>query len=539
MVSFKKSKILFTLLCLTFSICPSVLAQQSVESPHRTNEQARPDDTVGQSPDLSQENLRRVAASAIQIRTVLIKDEGLLVELKRWIAKDATDNGQVVEDSKLTDQAIFERLEHDVAFRSVATRLLQRYGYLMPTPNPDSDYAKEKQLVLQERARHLVQIEAQEDSESLKPQRNDRDFERTAACDPRREEDCPQQTPTGRQNVRTPNGMSAPTTNPQTGPDQTPSQSPSRILRADGIPQDIDPLNGLGADGLSPALQLASGSSKRDTNNMGRPQTSSEGPNDNILPSQAMPTMPADPRLTSDLLPGKYGSERPPRSSASAVRTGEDMTPVRMVHRANPYADIPSLYDMYVQTSARQRPTERFGIDVFRNTANDPQAIPMDLPVGPDYVLGPGDSLEIDLWGGVSQRLFRVVDREGRVSLPEAGPLLVSGRNLGDVQSAVQQVLRTEYRDVSADVSLARLRTVRVYVVGDVAAPGAYDISSLSTPLNALFAAGGVTARGSLRALKHYRGKQLVEEVDGYDLLLHGVRSGMGRLENGDTLLVP
>src|SRR5690348_8070790 len=272
---------------------------------------------------------------------------------------------------------------------------------------------------------------------------------------------------------------------------------------------------------------------------MGRPQTPSQGPTDNILPSQAMPSMPADPRLTSDLLPGKYGSERPPRSSASAVRTGEDMAPVRMVHRANPYADIPSLYDMYVQTSARQRPTERFGMDVFRNTANDPQAIPMDLPVGPDYVLGPGDSLEIDLWGGVSQRLFRVVDREGRVSLPEAGPLLVSGRNLGDVQSAVQQVLRTEYRDVSADVSLARLRTVRVYVVGDVAAPGAYDISSLSTPLNALFAAGGVTARGSLRALKHYRGKQLVEEVDGYDLLLHGVRSGMGRLENGDTLLVP
>ena len=178
-------------------------------------------------------------------------------------------------------------------------------------------------------------------------------------------------------------------------------------------------------------------------------------------------------------------------------------------------------------------------MEVFRNTANDPQAIPMDLPVGPDYVIGPGDGLEIDLWGGVSQRLFRVVDREGRVSLPETGPLLVGGRNLGDAQQAVQQVLRTQYRDISADVSLSRLRTVRVYVVGDVAEPGAYDISSLSTPLNALFAAGGVTPRGSLRALKHYRGKQLVEEVDAYDLLLHGVRSDMRRLENGDTLLVP
>ena len=243
-----------------------------------------------------------------------------------------------------------------------------------------------------------------------------------------------------------------------------------------------------------------------------------------------------DGGFTSD----KNGMERPSRARPTTERTSEeDVSPVRMVHRANPYSDIPSLYDMYVQASTRQRPTERFGLDVFRNTANDPEAIPMDLPVGPDYVLGPGDSLEIDLWGGVSQRMYRVVDREGRVSLPEAGPLLVSGRSLGEVQLAVQQALRTEYRDVSADVSLSKLRTVRVYVVGDVAQPGAYDISSLSTPLNALFAAGGVTPRGSLRALKHLRGKQLVEEVDAYDLLLHGVRSDMSRLENGDTLLVP
>ena len=131
------------------------------------------------------------------------------------------------------------------------------------------------------------------------------------------------------------------------------------------------------------------------------------------------------------------------------------------------------------------------------------------------------------------------MDREGRINLPEAGPLLVSGRTLGEVQESVQQVLRTQFRDVSADVSLSRLRTIRVYVVGEVAEPGAYDISSLSTPLNALFAAGGITQRGSLRNLKHYRGKQLIEEVDAYDLLLHGVGSDLKRLENGDSLLVP
>src|SRR5436305_8893550 len=88
-------------------------------------------------------------------------------------------------------------------------------------------------------------------------------------------------------------------------------------------------------------------------------------------------------------------------------------------------------------------------------------------------------------------------------------------------------------------MSLQRLRTVRSYVVGNVASPCAYHVSSLTTSFNALFAAGGVTPQGSLRRLQHYRGKQLVEEVDAYDLLLHGIRGDLQRLENGDSLLVP
>ena len=544
MVNRKKLKDIILGLALTLSSCSLVHAQQQLEKQRATGDQSRNTHGVESSPDFAQENLGRVAASAIQIRAILVKDEGLLVELKRWVAKEATDNGQVVEDSTLTDQAIFDRLDRDVVFRSIATRLLQRYGYLIPTPNPDSDYAKENELVLKERARRLVQIEAQEDTDALKPQRNDRDLERTATCDPRRDEDCQQQqSPAGRgQNTRTPGGMSSPGPNQQAVPEQQPSQSPSRILRADGLPQAADPLDG-GSGGASPLnLELTSSSAKRDSNPLaGGSQSLGQGAIDGTLIGRDPRSLPtATGQGDGGFNANKSGMERPSRARPTNERTSEeDVSPVRMVHRANPYSDIPSLYDMYVQASTRQRPTERFGLDVFRNNANDPEAIPMDLPVGPDYVLGPGDSLEIDLWGGVSQRMYRVVDREGRVSLPEAGPLLVSGRSLGEVQLAVQQALRTEYRDVSADVSLSKLRTVRVYVVGDVAQPGAYDISSLSTPLNALFAAGGVTPRGSLRAVKHLRGKQLVEEVDAYDLLLHGVRSDMSRLENGDTLLVP
>src|SRR5690242_18592019 len=85
---------------------------------------------------------------------------------------------------------------------------------------------------------------------------------------------------------------------------------------------------------------------------------------------------------------------------------------------------------------------------------------------------------------------------------------------------------------------MARLRTIRVYVVGDVQRPGAYEISSLSSCLNALYAAGGPTSLGSLRVLRHYRGTHLVGEVDLYDFLLHGVQTE-DKLQSGDTLIVP
>jgi protein involved in polysaccharide export with SLBB domain len=218
--------------------------------------------------------------------------------------------------------------------------------------------------------------------------------------------------------------------------------------------------------------------------------------------------------------------ERPPAQTA-------------LRHKPNPYADVPSLYDLYSQYSGQPAKLRRFGADTYRNGTGNFDQLPMDLPAGMDYVLGPGDGLSIDLWGGVSERLMRVVDREGRVSLPEVGMIEVSGKNLGDVQREMQKTLRTQYRDVQADVSLSRLRSVRVYVVGDVQRPGPYDISALSTPLNAVYTAGGPTSNGSLRLIRHYRGHQLVQETDVYDLLLHGVRTDLQGLQPGDTLLVP
>jgi len=490
-----------------------------------------------EASELAKENLDRVAASTAQVQAVLLKDPGILVELKNWIAKEATENGQVVEDSALTDQAIFERLDRDIKFRSVATRLVQRYGYLLPSANPDSEIAKQQDLILKERVRRLVQIEAQEDSESPRrpsmPTDEDQRPQRASVCDPPGGKDCGQSTtaPSPRRRTTSPDETPGGDLTVPIFPDQQlPPVGSMRVLRTSSgrMPGTTDTESGL-ATGIG---ALSSGQAGRAQKGL---------PNDLQSAARAMGFdnlgTTLEPNPSAETLARE--TRAPMAAMERSIASERDLAPVTMVRKQSPYADIPSLYDLYVQAAARDKVLEPFGLALFRNGSLAPEALPMDLPVGPDYVLGPGDSLSINLWGGVAQRISRVVDREGRIALPEAGPLLVSGRTVGAVQQSVQQLMRTQYLNVFADVSLSKLRTVRVYVVGEVAGPGAYDISSLSTPLNALFAAGGVTPRGSLRSIKHYRGNQLIEEVDGYNLLLRGVRGDMARLENGDSLIVP
>lgn len=204
-----------------------------------------------------------------------------------------------------------------------------------------------------------------------------------------------------------------------------------------------------------------------------------------------------------------------------------------------PYPNLPSMRDLYSQEVQEGSRLRRFGSDAFLFGTGNANLLPIDLPVGPDYVLGPGDNLMVNMWGSQSARLSRTVDRQGEIALPEVGTITVAGLTIAQAQSSIQKALGTQFQDEHVELSLGRVRTVRVYVVGDVQRPGAYDVSSLSTPLNALYEAGGPTSRGSLRTLKHYRGNQLIQEIDLYDFLLHGVRADVDRLLPGDTILVP
>ena len=259
-------------------------------------------------------------------------------------------------------------------------------------------------------------------------------------------------------------------------------------------------------------------------------------------------------RLPSSVTgPGAYG-ELPPTAGYSSPRPrAANKTPQHNVtdepdalRLPAPY-NLQSLRDLYTQVPQDTVKLKRFGSEVFLDRGEaltghpsfGPRDMPIDLPIGPDYVLGTGDGLTINLWGGISQSFSRVIDREGKIALPEAGTLVVAGLTLQHAQSAIAGALKQQFRNAQVDVTIARLRTVRIYVVGDVQRPGAYDLSSLSTPINALYAAGGPTSVGSLRIVRHYRGKQLVREIDLYDFLLNGVHDDEERLQSGDTLLVP
>ena len=537
--------------------------QQDTEPLERQSAYAERD----QSPGLAAENLDMVAATPDEIREVLARNPGLMMELKRLMAKEATDRGQIVAEQDLEDAAILDKLDSDIHFRAMATRLLQRYGYLTPQINPNSLEGQEQLLMMRARVERMAHGEAAPAAPSSRSAQTASAHKPVnSACSP--------------DNLTFAGGFQPVPSNSENSYEW--AQDQASLCRSVGgggdypasgapfpeqlVPETLPPtlpLGPVGPDlGNSPFLTASMTSSMRSS--MMEGDESSLGPGrsramSGSLLSPGLTGMTGIPSESSfggatlgqpSVFPYVAGGipVSPPdytqgqaSHSVTLQREGNAapaQPPVELVNTPTPYAVLPSLHDLYVQAAPAAGHLERFGLEAFHRIPLS-NGLPMDLPAGPDYVLGPGDGLTIDLWGGVSQRLYRTVDREGRLALPEAGPLLVSGKSLGEVQEVVQRILRTQYRDVSADVSLTRLRTVRVYIVGEVASPGAYDISALSTPLNALWAAGGVTDRGSLRLLRHTRGNQVIEDVDVYDLLLRGIRGNLKNFENGDTLVVP
>ena len=179
-----------------------------------------------------------------------------------------------------------------------------------------------------------------------------------------------------------------------------------------------------------------------------------------------------------------------------------------------------------------------FGYELFRRSPSTFAPV-TDVPVPSDYVVGPGDQINVQLFGSQNRNLRLVVTRDGRVSLPGIGPLNVAGRPFESVASDIEERVQGQMIGVRASVSMGDTRSIRVYVVGEVANPGSYTISGLSSITSALYASGGVRESGSLRDVQLKRNGAVVRRFDLYDLLLRGDTSNDAKLLPGDVILIP
>src|ERR1700693_1984824 len=179
-----------------------------------------------------------------------------------------------------------------------------------------------------------------------------------------------------------------------------------------------------------------------------------------------------------------------------------------------------------------------FGQSLFRQAPST--FSPVDwMQVPSDYIIGPGDGLQIKIWGQLAGDLRVTVDRSGKIYIPQVGQISVAGVHYGDLEEHLKQNISKVFRNFNLTAGLGRLRSIQILVVGNARYPGTYTISSLSTLVNAIFASGGPAPQGSLRHIQVRRDGVTITDFDFYDLLVKGDKSKDVRLQPGDVLYIP
>lgn len=186
-----------------------------------------------------------------------------------------------------------------------------------------------------------------------------------------------------------------------------------------------------------------------------------------------------------------------------------------------------------------------FGKNIF-NQKNLSFVPNMNIPTPEDYKLGPGDEIVIDIWGASQTSLQQVISPEGSIVVDRLGPVYLNGMTIREANSYIQQKFSSVYSGISNEggssqikLSLGQIRTIQINILGEVAVPGTYALSSLSSVFHALYNAGGINDIGSLRSIQLYRKGKLIKTIDIYQYLLNGNASGETRLMDGDIIMVP
>lgn len=181
---------------------------------------------------------------------------------------------------------------------------------------------------------------------------------------------------------------------------------------------------------------------------------------------------------------------------------------------------------------------DMFGYDLFAGVPTT-FAPATDIPVPGEYIVGPGDNINLNLYGKTNSQLTVVVDREGKINVPELGPIHVAGLSFQELKAMMKEEVKQRAIGLSVLTTLGELRSVRIFILGEANRPGSYTVSSLSTITNALFVSGGIKKTGSLRNIELKRNGELVSTFDLYDLLLRGDTSDDVRVLPGDVIFVP
>jgi polysaccharide biosynthesis/export protein len=179
-----------------------------------------------------------------------------------------------------------------------------------------------------------------------------------------------------------------------------------------------------------------------------------------------------------------------------------------------------------------------FGYDLFQGIPSTFAPV-SDIQVPLDYLVGPGDTLNIQLYGNEPATYTLTVGRDGRVNFPKLGPITISGMSFEAARATIESRVAQQLIGSRVSVTMGNLRSIRVFILGEAEKPGSYTVSGLSTMTNALFVSGGVKKIGSLRHIELKRNGQLVTVLDLYDLLLHGDTSVDRQLMPGDVIFIP
>ena len=216
---------------------------------------------------------------------------------------------------------------------------------------------------------------------------------------------------------------------------------------------------------------------------------------------------------------------------ASAVDPIIDMSPRQTV-------STPSAVAIQGPATDEPKKVRPYGYDIFAGSPNSFQPN-INIPVPPDYLMGPGDTLEILLFGKTNDSFSLEVSRDGTIDFPELGPLVVAGMTFAEVKDMLQTRIASQIIGVQASISMGRLRSLQVFVLGEAYKPGAYTLSSLATITHALVSSGGVSGIASLRNIQLKRAGKIVATLDLYDLLMRGDASSDLRLQSSDVIFIP